>query len=320
MARILFITSTRIGDCVLSTGLYRHLAETRRDARITVACGPLGAPVFRAAPALERIVLVEKSPTGHRGHWWTLWRAVAGVRWDLVVDLRGSALAYTLIARERRVHRGEAREPVHKVIELARVLDLESPPEPRLWLDDRAHAEASALLGEDSRPLLALAPAAAVPSKAWAPDRFAELADRLTGPGGPLAGARTAVLGGPADRAAAEPVLARLGPDRAVSGVGRLDLPAAAAAVARASLYVGADSGLGHVAAAVGAPTLSLFGPTDERRYAPWGQRVAVVRAAPYEALAERARRDGREVPQLGELSVEDAYRGAEALLARTSA
>lgn len=281
MSSILFITSTRIGDCILSTGLYRRLAETRPGARITVACGPLGAPVFRAAPNLERIIVVAKSPTGHRGHWIRLWREVAPVRWDLVVDLRGSAIAYLLRARERRVHRGESVEPVHKVVELARVLGFDPPPAPVFWLDDQARGDADALLGPDPRPILALAPAAAVANKAWDPARFAETADRLTGEGGALAGARTVVLGGPGDMEAARPVLERLGPGRSVSGVGLFDMPAAAAAVSRASLYLGADSGLGHAAAAVGCPTLSLFGPTDERRYAPWGAKVKVVRAGP---------------------------------------
>lgn len=279
MTRILFITATRIGDCVLSTGLYRHLAETEAAARITVACGPLGAPVFRAAPALERIIPIAKHVSGHRGHWVTLWRAVAGTNWDLVVDLRGSAIAYTLRARRRRIHRGEAREPVHKVVELARVLGLDPPPAPTFWLDDQARGAADRLLGPDPRPLLAVAPAAAVADKAWPAERFAEAADRLSEPGGALDGARVLVLGGPGDEAAAAPVLARLGPERAVSAVGRLDVPAAAAAVSRASLYLGADSGLGHAAAAVGAPVLSLFGPTDARRYAPWGRRVEVVQA-----------------------------------------
>jgi lipopolysaccharide export system permease protein len=299
MTRILFISSTRIGDCILSTGLYRHLAGNTPDARITVACGPLGAPVFRAAPALERIVTVSKSPTGHRGHWLRLWRETAGTAWDLVVDLRGSGLAYLLRARSRKVFRGEARAPVHKVVELGQVLGLSPPPDPVFWLDAKATADAAALLGGDPRPLLAVAPAAAVPAKAWAPERFAALADRLSGPGGALEGARVLVLGGPGDAAAAAPLLERLGPGRTVDAVGRLDMPAAAAAVARASLYVGADSGLGHAAAAVGAPTLSLFGPTDERRYAPWGPRVRVVRAG----------------SDMAGLDLETVYRGAKALL-----
>ena len=319
MTRILFITSTRIGDCILSTGLYQHLAVTRPEARITVACGPLGAPVFRAAPALERIITVAKSPTGHRGHWWRLWREVCGVRWDLVVDLRGSAIAYTLRARERRVHSGESIEPIHKVEELGQVLGLDPAPPPALWLDHQAHEDAVRFLGPDTRRVLAIAPAAAVPSKAWAPERFAELAERLTAPFGPLPGARVAVLGGPGDEAAAALLLARLGPERSISGVGKLDLLAAAAVVARSKLYVGADSGLGHAAAAVGAPVLSLFGPTDERRYAPWGGAVHVVRGESYEELSARAERDGREVSQLGELSVEHAFLAAQSLLLRTA-
>ncbi len=135
-----------------------------------------------------------------------------------------------------------------------------------------------------------------------------------------MRGARVVVLGGPGDEAAAEPVLQRLGPERAFSGVGKLDLLAAAAVVARARLYVGADSGLGHAAAAVGAPVLSLFGPTDERRFAPWGGRVHVVRGAPFEEVAARAERDGREVSQLGELTVVRALLAAQSLLLASAA
>lgn len=320
MTRILFITHTRIGDGILSTGLYRHLAETRPDARITVACGPLAAPLFRAAPNLERIIVVEKAKSGHRGHWYALWKDVVRTHWDLVVDLRGSAIAYLLRAKERRVHRGESHEPIHKVEELARVLSVDAPPAPVIWFDDKAAIEAVEFLPPDPRPVVVVAPAAAVPNKAWPPERFAELADRLTVKGGPLPGARVVVLGGPGDEAAAAPLLARLGPERSVSGVGKLDLLAAAAVIGRSVLYVGADSGLGHAAAAMGAPVLSLFGPTDERRYAPWGPKVHVVRAAPYEELAQRAAYFGRDVSQLQELTVDRAYLATISLLMRISA
>ena len=48
--RILFITATRIGDAVLSTGLLAHLIEHHPEARITIACGPVAAPLFSAVP------------------------------------------------------------------------------------------------------------------------------------------------------------------------------------------------------------------------------------------------------------------------------
>lgn len=318
MRRILFITATRIGDCVLSTGVYDRLAALWPQARITVGCGPLAAPVFRAAPGCERIVVMTKTPIG--GHWATLWRAAIAVRWDLIVDLRGSATAWVLRARERSVFRGELSEPVHKVVELARVLDFDPPPAPRFWLDDRARRDAAALLGDDPRPLLAVAPAAAVPMKAWPAERWAELADALTRPGAALSGARVAVLGGAQDAAAAAALLSRLGPERALDAVGRLDLPGAAALVAQARLFVGADSGMSHIAAAVGAPTLALFGATDERRYAPFGAHARAIRGTPFTAPIQREAQKGRAAWEMETISVEQAYAAAAALLEDTAA
>ncbi len=60
--------------------------------------------------------------------------------------------------------------------------------------------------------------------------------------------------------------------------VGKVDLLTAYACLKRARLFVGNDSGLMHLAAAAGAPTLGLFGPSDERLYAPWGPRARVLR------------------------------------------
>ena len=73
----------------------------------------------------------------------------------------------------------------------------------------------------------------------------------------------------------AAPLLQAL-PD-AIDLVGWLSVPEAAACLARAALFVGNDSGLMHLAAAAGAPTLGLFGPTDAAEYAPSGRRAAAT-------------------------------------------
>ncbi len=61
---------------------------------------------------------------------------------------------------------------------------------------------------------------------------------------------------------------------------GALNLHALATVLSRASLYVGNDSGVTHLAAALGVPTIALFGPTDPRSWAPVGPRVAIVTAS----------------------------------------
>ena len=69
--RILFITSTRIGDAVLSTGIIDHLMRAHPDARFTIAVGRVAEGVFRRMPALDRLIPIEKKRFGL--HWLGLW-------------------------------------------------------------------------------------------------------------------------------------------------------------------------------------------------------------------------------------------------------
>src|SRR5687768_9954272 len=122
---ILFITATRIGDAVLSSGLIKRLIDEIPNARFTIVAGPAAAPLFAHVPNLDRIIVLEKRPGG--GHWLELWRQVRKARWGLVVDLRGSGLSRFLSARKRAVSR-KSPIPVHKVIEAAWVLKIEDEP------------------------------------------------------------------------------------------------------------------------------------------------------------------------------------------------
>src|SRR6185312_11928616 len=134
-----------------------------------------------------------------------------------------------------------------------------------------------ATLAPPGGPILAVGPAANWRGKEWRAERFAELARRLTAPGGILPGARVAVLAAAHERAQAAPLLAALPPARTIDLVGRVDLLDAAALLRRAALFIGNDTGIMHIAAAMGTPTLGLFGPSLPEHYAPWGPHTAVV-------------------------------------------
>ena len=60
--KILFITSTRLGDAVLSTGLLDYMYRTWREARVTVACGPLPASIFEGFPNVEKVIALKTRP------------------------------------------------------------------------------------------------------------------------------------------------------------------------------------------------------------------------------------------------------------------
>jgi heptosyltransferase-3 len=279
---ILFVTATRIGDAVLSTGLLGYLIERHSGARLTVAAGPVAAPLFEVVPGLERLVVIEKRPWSL--HWLPFYRAVAGRPWDLIVDLRGSALAWLLRAGERKVMaKGDVRE--HRVRQLARLFDLDPPPSPRLWTAPQHERAASALMPPGS-PILAIGPAANWRGKQWRAERFAKLALRLTAPGSAFAGCRVAVLAARHERRQAEPLLARIPRERCLDLVGRVDLLTAAAVLRRCAMFIGNDTGLMHIAAASGRPTLGLFGPSPAAQYAPWGPHTACAQSAdPPEAM-----------------------------------
>jgi ADP-heptose:LPS heptosyltransferase len=312
--KVLFVTSTRIGDAVLSTGVLAHYLRALAPARVTIACGPAPAPLFEAVPGLERLIVVAKRPLS--AHWLGLWAKCVARVWDTVIDLRGSGLAYVLLARERRVLR-PAKSSEHQVMRLGRAFGFDTPPAPVVWTAPKHEADAARLIPGGG--VLALGPTANWAPKIWPAANFVELAARLTARGGPLPGARIAVFGGPDERAIAQPVVDALPADRRIDLVGKVDLLTAAACLRRAALFVGNDSGLMHIAAAAGAPTLGLFGPSPDTLYAPWGPRAAVARTAiPYATLVGAPDFDHRAGKCLMDsLTVDAAEQAARGLMQR---
>lgn len=276
--RILFVTSNRLGDAVLSTGLLDHLIRTHPGARITVVCGPVAEGLFARMPNRERTIVLRKRDWGL--HWLGLWAATAGTLWDLVVDIRGSALGWLVPTRRRAVFR---RRGGMKVAELGAILGLNPPPMPVAWFTEADQAAVEAM-APAHRPLIALGPTANWEPKTWPAERFAAIFRRLAVPE-----AVPVVLGGPgeAEHAMATPLLGAL--PEAIDLVGKLTLPQVSACLARCRLFIGNDSGLMHMAAAAGTPTIGLFGPTDASVYAPSGRATATVAAASMDAITVEA-------------------------------
>ncbi len=313
--RILFVTSTRVGDAILSTGLLDHLIRRHPGARISIACGPAAASLFRAVPGLERLIVLDKMLFSL--HWLRLWSLTAWRLWDVLVDLRNAPL--TRAIPTRRSHRlGRAGSEEHRVARMSRVLDGSPPLAPTIWLDADDRDRAGRLI-PDEPPVLALGPTANWIAKTWPGDRFADLAIRLTGPDGPLAGGRVALFGADHERPTVQGLIEALPADRRIDLIGRLDLTGVAACLQRCGLYVGNDSGLMHLAAAAGVPTLGLFGPTPDHLYAPWGDHATLVRPdVPWHALFPETFDHRRTGTLMGPLDVDRVEAAARALWART--
>lgn len=278
LMKILFVTSNRLGDAVLSTGLLDHLIRTYPDARLTIVCGPVAEGVFARMPNRERTIVLRKQSWGR--HWLPLWADVAPHVWDLVVDIRGSALSWLVPTRRRAVFR---RIEGPKIAQLGSILGLSPPPAPVAWISGTDRKLAQTLIQTD-RPIIILAPTANWHPKIWPAERFAAAFEVLAA--SLLVGAIPVVVGGPgpAERAMAMPLLEALPQARDLVGV--LSLPEVTAVLQRAALFIGNDSGLMHLSAATGAPTIGLFGPTDATTYAPAGRCATAVAADRMDAIS----------------------------------
>lgn len=280
MNKILFITSTRIGDAVLSTGILQHIATKYPDAKVTVACGPLVSGFFEAAPFVEKVIPLNKQKRA--GHWRKLWWEVVTTQWDMVVDLRNSAVSRLIWARQRFITGRYIDKSLHKAAQNAAVLGLEDVPDLHLWLTQAQREKARMLMGkdEDNRPILAIGPAANWLAKTWPSGRFIELMTRLTDPDSAeaiLPTARIAVIAAPGEEEQARPVLEAVPQDRRIDLIAKGRPEDAAACIAQCDLYIGNDSGLMHCAAAAAVPTFGLFGPSWPHLYSPWGEHTAYM-------------------------------------------
>ncbi|MBO38141.1 MAG: glycosyl transferase [Rhodospirillaceae bacterium] len=303
--KILFVTSTRIGDAVLSTSLLSYLIRKYPGASFTVACGPLPAPLFESAPGVERVIPINKKRFSV--HWLSLWAGVVGTCWDLVIDLRASAFAWTVWASNRKVLRSrEGKNAVHRVVELSTLLDLKTVVAPKLWLSERSIERAASII-PNGKTVIGLGVTANWLPKIWPAQNFISLAECLTSSDGLYPSAQIAVFGTEAERDLAKPVLEGVAKNQRIDLVGQNDLPTVAACLSSCTLFVGNDSGLMHMAAAVGTPTVGLFGPSPAARYGPWGEHcVAVESTTSYSELVGAADFDHRGSENLmGELSIE---------------
>ena len=202
------------------------------------------------------------------------WRTGAATRIGYRGDWRAALLTHAL----RRPMRGEVHLS-REYLALGEVLGARTEEPPALTLPDRAMESATGLLrslGLDTGRYVVMGPGALYgPAKRWGGERFADLARRLT-----ARGLAVLVCGAGSERATCEDV-ARAGGERVSALAGRTDLLTQAALCARAAVAVCNDSGLAHLSAGTGTPTVVVFGSTSSAWTAPLGDRVRVVQHAP---------------------------------------
>jgi heptosyltransferase-2 len=298
-ADILVIGPSWVGDMVMSQVLYRYLQQTRPQAAIDVLAPPWSEPLLRRMPEVRASIAM---PVGHGelalGRRWRLGRRLRERGYAQAIILPNSlksALVPVFAGIPRRTGwRGEQRYglvndlrqldenrlPMMAQRFLALALAPGEPlpgelPSPCLKVDPQGARECLARLGlSAAKPLLALCPGAEFGSaKRWPAEYYAELATDFL-----QRGWQIALLGSASDQAVTG-IIARQceGHPDCLDLAGRTSLEEAVDLLSGASAVVSNDSGLMHVAAALGRPLVAVYGATSPAFTPPLSDRVAVV-------------------------------------------
>lgn len=282
--RVLIVRFSAIGDCILTAWSATAIRKRWPDARIVWAVQDNCAPVIASPQLADRVEIFR------RREWrWKLWspRAVAGqVRFakrlrsenfDVGFDFQGLAkTALTLyFARPKQrftvpsqdmVVRGlnpvvELEEGLHEVergLRLIRQWEPDIEPVTRPIMPDLPRPENA----EKHRPLATIQTGAGHPTKLYPPLMWEEVVRLLR-----KQGVRPVTIGAPGD-----PLVIN-----SETWVGRFGLLESMAWVRASDVHIAADTGTGHVAAAYGIPSVSVFGPMDQARYRPYGDQATIL-------------------------------------------
>ena len=349
---VLVLRLDRIGDVVMSLPALHDLRRALPEARLRLAVGAWSQEVAQSAPVDE--VLVWSAPWAGRPHEGALSlrdlraraRVLAAAPPDLAIDLQGDVRASWLMhetGARRRVgyaNTGGAYllsdvvpldETVSWVEQNRRAVAVVAGPPvgPPVFdpLTDEQRMFATRLfetLGlARKRPLVALHPSGGRLVKQWDVARWAAVGRRLQ----EEHGATVLLTGSAADQPLAA-ALARGLRDRAFDLTGKLGVLETMSVIAAVDLFLSPDTGPMHMACAVGTPSVSVFGPSDPRRYFSGGTdpRHLVVRHELWCAPCNLIRKPpaecaGPEPPEcLREVRVETVYAAAAGLLSARTA
>lgn len=299
-----------LGDAVMTTPAMERLRASFPDAHIALLANPLTAGLFRASPLVNEVIEYRRRDGGVKA----FFRTVGLLRaqpFDLAV-LFQNAFEAALLASfgginlrigfaeqgraallTHKLHRGPQHRNRHQVedyldivAECERVCLGESfkpkieKPLPSLIANSAQRQSANAMLQNlgvaNRRPLIALNTGATNSrAKCWPADRFAELADRLTGE----LNAQIVLIGGAAESNYADEVARQIQRNGVINLAGKTSMAELIGLLAECDLLVSNDTGPAHVAAALGTATLTIFGPTNEFETSPSGRRSELIRA-----------------------------------------
>jgi ADP-heptose:LPS heptosyltransferase len=165
---------------------------------------------------------------------------------------------------------------MHRIARLSKLNPSGMRPIPKVWISNESLLEAKKYLSNNSGPFIAIGPTANWPAKIWPSNNFVSLIRKILD-FKELKEAKIILVGGPGEESIGMDLCKKLIDINPINLIGKPILPTAAIFLL-SRIFIGNDSGLMHLSAATGIPTLGLFGPTADKLYSPTGKNAMIVR------------------------------------------
>mgnify|MGYP002525202043 CR=1 FL=1 len=164
--KVLFITSTRIGDAVLSISILNYIKNKFPCSNLYIATGKTAASLFKNFSNIKKIFILKKH--FFKTHWLKLWYQTFFNKWDIVIDLRGSIIAYFLFNKQKYVYKS-IKKNIHRIDELALLMKIKYLPIPSIPVLKKDMKKVSKDFSKSKPPIAIVAsanwPAKVCPSK-----------------------------------------------------------------------------------------------------------------------------------------------------------
>ena len=269
MKRCLLITLSNIGDLVMTTPVFEAINQYFPDMRIHALGDKRSSSLLEPFPYIDKIY--NKNKKANTREQFGLLKLLRSVNYDLIVDLRTPFMPFLLKGKKRLIKWKKAKSDQHAVYQHFSILkkiipDLKEPPPCKLYLLE-PFGPVLKIIKQTNPPsdFFVIAPGANWSKKMWPGLNYGHLISSILKQ---KLVSYIFILGNDID---AEIELGiEIADPRIFDLRGKTKLSEAAYLMSKAKLFIGNDSGLGHMAAGVGCKTLTLFGPGNHSRYKPW--------------------------------------------------
>ena len=293
--KVLLVRLRSIGDTVLATPSIFALKRFLPNVTVDILVEDWVAPLLNNHPHVDNVIVLERNGLMARAR---VARELRAANYDVVYNLHGGTTATFLTratgARHRvgfktyqyaQLHNHQAPSPLliwgqqktHSVEQQLALLGwtgvpVTDRPRTQLGISQQAAETVERLIaasGLSDQKLALIHPAAAFATKQWATEHFARVAEYLSERGfAPVA------IAAPNEKALLEKLCSEANVKITTFD---LSLPEVTALAARSNLFVGNDSGIAHIAAAVGTPAVVIFGSSNIAHWRPWNSAAAEV-------------------------------------------